>query len=126
VGYLVTPVLFYQFDDRAIAGLLAGKMFTLVSYIGLGAGILLLVGQLVRYGRPSRQHWHGGLLLLMLILVCVGEFILQPQMAALKQAGLTGEVQAQFARLHGIASIVYLLNSVLGLVLVSRLFRNGK
>ena len=36
IGYIVAPSLFAHLDDRALAGMLAGKMFTLMAYIGLG------------------------------------------------------------------------------------------
>ena len=120
IGYLAVPILFYAFDDRAVAGMLAGKMFTLVSYIGLGCGALLLM--LTLKSPPSvwsaRRRW---LLVMMLGLVIVGEFVLQPMMAELKMEGLVAgsEQAASFARLHGIASILYLINSLAGAVLVA-------
>ena len=123
VGYLVAPVLFSQLDDRAMAGNLAGEMFTLVSYIGLVSGLILLAGQWLRHGRPSRQHWLSGIMLIMLLVISLGEFILLPQMVVLNDAGLVGENMTQFSRLHGIASILFLINSLLGLVLVARWHR---
>jgi len=58
---------------------------------------------------------------MMLGLVIVGEFVLQPMMAELKMEGLVAgsEQAASFARLHGIASILYLINSLAGAVLVA-------
>lgn len=120
VGYLVAPVLFSQLDDRIVAGMLAGQMFSIISYIGLMSASILLITQLLRHGLPSRQHWLSGVLIIMLILTGIGEFVLQPQMAALKAAGLAGENITQFSRVHGMASILYLLNSVMGLVLIAR------
>ena len=119
VGFLVAPVLFNTLDNRALAGLLAGDMFTNVSYIGLGIGPVLLIRQFVVHGLPSRQHWLSTILIIMLVIICIGEFVLQPQMAALKLAGLEGEVMKQFERLHGIASVLYVINSILGVVLVA-------
>ena len=34
VGYLVAPTLFYTLADRALAGMVAGKLFTLIAYVG--------------------------------------------------------------------------------------------
>ena len=42
IGYLAVPILFSTLDDRMLAGMLAGKMFTAVSFIGLGCGTALL------------------------------------------------------------------------------------
>jgi hypothetical protein len=60
------------------------------------------------------------LLLLMLLLVVIGEFVLQPQMAALKAEGIIegSGAAARFGVLHGIASLLYLINSLTGIVLL--------
>lgn len=119
IGYLAVPILFASLDDRMLAGMLAGKMFTMLSYIGLGIGAVLLVPAVVSTARPL-SLWRVRLLLLMLVIVVIGEFVLQPMMAELKVGGLVegSEKWAQFARLHGIASILYLINSISGLALV--------
>ncbi len=115
IGFLVTPTLFATLEDRQLAGMLAGKMFTAVSYIGLFCGSVLLLSELRRSGwfKTNKRFW---LLIIMLLLVIAGEFLIQPQMAALKQAGLT--VGAEFDRLHGIATALYMLNCLFGLILL--------
>ena len=120
IGYLAVPTLFALLDDRILAGMLAGRMFTLVSYLGLVCGTLLLLATVVRQGRGVLRSVRAWLLLVMLLLVAAGEFGLQPLMAQLKAQGLLeGSAQAvQFARLHGLASVLYLINSVCGLLLV--------
>jgi uncharacterized membrane protein len=117
VGFLVTPTLFGNLDDRQLAGLLAGKMFTAISYIGLFCGSVLLFTEW-RRAEAIKRSFSFWLLVAMLILVIVGEFVIQPQMAALKLAGLaTGP---EFGRLHGIASVLYTVNCLFGLVLILR------
>ncbi len=120
IGYLAVPTLFALLDDRVLAGMLAGRMFTLVSFLGLVCGTLLLLGTGLRQGWLVLRSVRAWLLLVMLLLVVAGEFGLQPLMAQLKAQGLAeGSAQAaQFARLHGIASIIYLFNSLCGLLLV--------
>lgn len=118
IGYIAVPILFAQLENRAMAGELAGFMFTIVNYIGLFSAGFLFLYRLIEYGRPSRQHWHSVLLMIMFVLTAVIAFGLQPQMAALKAAGLTPETMVEFSRLHGISSVVYLVNSVLGFVAV--------
>lgn len=105
VGYVAAPVLFMTLDDRALAGSLAGAMFTVVAYLSLLCGGLLL---LLQGWRPGR--WRRWPLLAMLGLVAIGEFGLRPEMVA----GSAG-----FASLHGIARAIYLLVSLLGLALVA-------
>ena len=62
------------------------------------------------------------MLVLMIIVIMVGQFIIQPILAELKAGGLLeGSKEAvEFGRLHGIASALFLINSILGLVLVRR------
>ncbi len=61
------------------------------------------------------------MVVLMLVLIAIGEFAIQPVMAGLKSQGLVpGSAQAaSFAVWHGIASILYLINSLLGLVVAA-------
>ncbi|WP_126454589.1 DUF4149 domain-containing protein [Sulfuriflexus mobilis] len=117
IGYIVAPILFNVLDDRQLAGMLAGHTFTAISYIGLACGGLLLIGGAYSHGW---KHWRHAVLLLMLIIVCVGQFVLQPMMAELKATGIAeGSVAvATFGKLHGVASILFLVNSLAGLVLI--------
>lgn len=119
IGYLAVPVLFATLDDRILAGMLAGKMFTLVSFIGLGCGAGLLIIALQASRRAVRDP-RVLLPVLMLVLVAVGEFVLQPMMAELKAQGLSegSETAARFGMLHGLASLLYLVNSIGGLALL--------
>ena len=115
VGYMVAPALFATLEDRALAGTLAGLMFEIIAWIGMGCAPVLLVINQIRY--PQRRlNWRMLVLLAMLLLVMLGQLVLAPMMADLRATGQADA--AAFARLHGIASLVYLVNSVLGLVLV--------
>ena len=123
-GYLVVPTLFAMLDDRHTAGLLAGQIFQTMNYVGLGIGTYLLISVFTSSGeqklRGWRLHWREGALATMLILITVAAFVIQPMMQELKIQGIAeGSVQAsQFGRLHGLSSILFLINSVLGLILV--------
>ena len=118
IGYIAVPVLFGSLDERQLAGMLAGKMFTAVSYISLFCGTVLLISLFKRSDNIKQElsFW----LLLLMLLVVIGEFVIQPQIAQLKLQGLTegAAAAAQFGKLHGIASILYMLNSLTGLILV--------
>jgi hypothetical protein len=116
VGYIAAPVLFAMLNDRQLAGSLAGQMFHIISYIGLFCGALLLASLLKRIG----LQWRVWIIIAMLLLVATGEFVLQPMMESLKLQGLVeGSAQRQqFGMLHGIASLMYLIESLLGLSLV--------
>ena len=126
-GYVVAPSLFAFMDDRQLAGRMAGQIFQLVSYIGLAVGTTLLLSIIVQKGGSWWRDNRARIVLLMLLLVALGVGVLVPMMQELKLIGLTpgSEQAAQFARLHGAASILHLINSLLGLWLVATGFGAG-
>ena len=115
IGFIVAPALFANLDDRALAGTLAGVMFGIIAHIGLACAVLLLVANQVRHAH-RRLNWRAVVLLLMLLLVVTGQFVLAPMIAEMRHAGAADS--SSFATLHGLASFLYLLTSLLGLVLV--------
>lgn len=125
-GFMVAPVLFAKLGDRALAGLVAGRLFELMSFVGFACAGYLLLFRLVRdRGRVFAQgvFWTT---LVMLLLVVAGEFGVQPIMESLKEQALPREVMEsvfrdRFATWHGVASILYIIESVLGVVLVTLL-----
>lgn len=122
VGYLVAPTLFATLVDRQLAGLVAGKLFALIGWVGIVCAAYLLLFLLVRLGAAALRSGFFWLLLLMLALTAVSQFGLQPWLAQLKAAALPREVMEsvlrdRFATWHGISSILYLLQSLLGLCL---------
>ncbi len=120
VGYIVTPTLFHMLDDRMVAGRIAGQLFTILSYIGLLSGTVLLLAQWLKSTGNKLQNWRLWVLLVMVVIVLLGQFVIQPMMVELKSAGLVpgSHAAASFGRLHGISSILFMVNSLLGLVLV--------
>ena len=86
VGYMVAPALFATLEDRALAGTLAGLMFEIIAWIGMGCAPVLLVINQVRY--PGRRlNWRMLVLLAMLLMVMLGQFVLAPMMADLRATG---------------------------------------
>lgn len=118
-GFMVAPVLFAGLEDRAVAGTLAGELFRLTGYIGLVCGSLLLVLNAVNH---RALNWRGLLLACMLLLIVVGQFVLTPMIAGLREQGLSGS--PRFGQLHGLASVLYVITSLCGLLLVAA--RPGK
>lgn len=113
-GFMVAPVLFTSLDDRALAGSLAGELFGLTAWLGLGCGLALLV---IGYLRSARAGWRLWVTVSMLVLVAAGQFVLTPMIAELRSAGLSDS--PRFGQLHGIASILFLMTALLGLGLVA-------
>lgn len=116
IGYIVAPVLF-QMLDKPIAGNVAGQLFTIMSYVGLFSSVALIINIVVNQGFNAK-HWQLITLVTMFVIIVVAQFVLQPMMAELKSLGLTEENRGQFGRLHGIASVLFLINSLAGLALV--------
>jgi len=114
VGFVVAPVLFAELDDRALAGSTAGTLFTLTSYTGLVCGALLL---LLNGVIQKRVNWRALVITGMLLLIVTGQFVITPMVADLRVQGLTDT--PRFGQLHGVASVLFLLTSILGLVLVA-------
>ena len=123
VGLLVAPLLFHTLADRSQAGLLAGQFFTAMGYVGLGCGAYLLLFRLARFGGQAFAQLFFWSALLMMALSAAGQFGVQPIMAGLKQQALPAEVmqsllRSRFAAWHGVSSALYLIECLLGLVLV--------
>ena len=123
IGYLAVPLLFHALPDRMLAGMLAGQMFAGMAYAGLVCGLYLLLYGYLQYGSKMLVQRIFQVVLLMLLLLVVGQFGLQPAMAELKAeawpvAVMHSDLAAQFRMLHGVASILYLLQSLLALLLV--------
>ncbi len=120
IGYLAVPVLFYSLNDRRLAGEVAGQMFGVLGLVGLVCGTLLLVRAIYLAGRKWSSAWRVWSLVAMLVLVAISGFVLQPMMQEIKATGLLpGSAEAaRFGQLHGAASIMYLITSLLGLALV--------
>lgn len=123
IGYVVAPALFHQLQDRQLAGNLAGELFTLVAYIGFASAFYLLLQRLLRFGGQALKQGLFWIVVLMLLLTLAGHFGIQPLMAALKAQAMPADVMnsvfaSRFKTWHGVSSIAYLIQSLLGLALV--------
>ena len=123
IGYLVAPVLFASLGDRQLAGVIAGKLFALIGWIGLGGAAYQLLFLGVRWRNAVFGRAVFWLVLAMALLAAIGLFGIQPLMAQLKADALPRDVMESVLRdrlvtWHGISSILYLMQSMLGLWLV--------
>lgn len=119
-GYLAAPVLFATLGDRQLAGMIAGKLFALMGWVGLVGAAYLLIFLIVRWGGQAFRRAVFWLVLVMALLTAASQFGIQPLMAQLKVDALPREVMEsvlrdRFVAWHGISSILYLVQSVLGL-----------
>lgn len=123
LGYVVVPALFQALPDRQLAGMVAGKLFALLAFIGIACALYLLIYQLQQFGRSALQHPVFRITAAMLLLVLIGQFVLQPILAGLKTQALPldviqSELAAQFKTWHAVSAILYLIQSLLGIALV--------
>lgn len=124
IGYLAAPTLFRVLDDRALAGRIAGEMFTYVAWLGIASAAYLLVFLALRKNGGAFKSGVFWLVLMMLLLTVAGYFGIQPILAQLKVDSLPREVMEsalrdRFVAWHGVSSVVYLIQSLLGLMLVA-------
>lgn len=123
IGYMAAPVLFASLGDRQLAGMVAGKLFALIGWVGLGSAAWLLVFLVLRYGGQVFKRAIFWLVVLMALLTAASQFGIQPLMAQLKldampRGVMESVLRDRFAAWHGISSILYLVQSLLGLWLV--------
>jgi uncharacterized membrane protein len=125
IGYLAAPVLFAALDDKQLAGNLAGRLFDWMAWIGIAAAAYLLVYRVARDGGAALKTLFFWIVALMLALILVAQFGVQPILQGLKdqampQAVMQSVFADRFRHWHGVSSILYLIQSALGLVLVWR------
>ena len=125
VGYLAAPTLFYSLDDRVLAGMLAGKMFGYIAWVGLACGLWLLVFRIARLGGGALKQGFFWIVLVMLVLSLAQQFGIQPVLQQLKDQAMPKDVMEslfrdRFAAWHGVSSAVYLIQSLLGLAAVAK------
>ena len=123
IGYMAAPVLFASLGDRQLAGMVAGKLFALISWVGLGSAAWLLIFLGARWRGQVVKRAVFWLVVLMALMTSASQFGIQPLMAQLKLDAMPREVMEsvlrdRFAAWHGISSILYLVQSLLGLWLV--------
>ena len=123
IGLIAAPVLFTQLADRSVAGNLAGAMFSVMAWVGLGCGAYVILFVLFGKGWRAIQSGVFWIVLLMLALTVAGHFGVQPILAQLKADAMPRQVMEsalrdRFATWHGVSSALYLLQSLLGIALV--------
>ena len=123
IGYVVAPVLFTSLGDRQLAGAVAGRLFALIGWIGLASAAYLVIFMIARRGAQVFRSSVFWLVLLMSLLVAASQFGIQPLMVQLKADAFPRDVMEsvmrdRFVAWHGISSILYLVQSLLGLWLV--------
>ena len=129
VGYLVAPAIFHTLTDRQVAGMVAGSVFKAESYLSIIVCIALMVLANLLVTRGLAQYKMIRLILLgMLICAAAASFVMIPWLDTLRDQALLEGMPVMlspsadlFRKLHGVSSILFLLQSALGIYLVWRL-----
>jgi hypothetical protein len=120
IGYIAAPSLFSSLpNNHQLAGNLAGVLFTWIAWVGIVAGIYLLIYRLANAGFQALKQRFFWVVLIMLLLTLGQHFGIQPVMQALKDQALPKAVmesafKSRFAAWHGVSSVIYLVESLLG------------
>lgn len=127
IGYLAAPTLFATLSDKTLAGTIAGSLFRTGAWLSVFCSAMLLIllsfdsNDIDRKQRKTCQR----LIVVMLVCTLVGYFGLHPFMAGLREAagsnGMTPDARMQFGILHGISSVIYLIQSLLGMALILKI-----
>lgn len=125
VGIIVAPTLFSALDS-VTAGMVAGKLFSHMAWVGLVCGVFLLADYVWRQGAKGVKQGGFWLLLGMLLCILINHFGVTPIIVQLKlqmNSAAEGLFGGGFATWHAISSLIYLVQSLMALVY---LFRNDQ
>ncbi len=128
VGFLAVPVLFQTLPDKMQAGMLAGRMFTLIAYVGVLSACYFMLCQLIMNGMTALRLTTFRIVSVMLLFTLVSQFWIQPIMTDLKAKAFPVDIMQsayaeKFDTLHHVASFLYVIQSLLGMVLVVKMKR---
>jgi hypothetical protein len=131
VGYLVAPILFTTLEPAA-AGQVASRLFGIEGWIGAVGGVVLMF--LARRFARGGERVYRPLLALsggMLLCAVIG-LAMRPYMEAMRIQAMLGGTDvahsafaARFGAMHGVSTLIYVIASILGLVLLWLLPRRG-
>ena len=128
IGYIAVSILFRAQPDKQLAGMLSGQMLTVVGYIGIVCGTYLLLYRLAISGKAAMRERVFWLVAAMLAITLLLQFGIYPLMADIKLQAQSPDVMhsasaPRFKMWHGISSIMYLVESLLGAALVIKSWR---
>ena len=128
IGCIAAPVLFNALSNGAQAGALAGRMFNIVAWISVVVACYALIYLFFKDGLRSFKTGVVWFIVGMLLLTLAGHFGINPILAGLKSQALPRQVMEsvlrdRFMPWHGVSSVLYLIQSALGLALVTQTFK---
>jgi len=121
-------LLFRELADHTLAGNLAGQLFAAVAWLGMLAAAYAIIFLFMREGARCMKTLPFWLILVMLLLTLASHFGITPILAHLRADALPREVaesalRSRFLAWHGVSSVIYLIEAMLGITLVTQLFK---
>jgi len=107
VGLWVTPILFAVESDHRLAGVLAGRIFSIETYVGIAVAVLALM-------LPGRSKFVWGYLAAGFL--AVNEWAVRSIMVVARAHG--SAMGLTFGAWHGVSAVIYLAACIAVLVLV--------
>ncbi|MBB5192657.1 hypothetical protein HNQ50_003401 [Silvimonas terrae] len=122
VGLLVLPVLFLSLDNNhGLAAVLSAKILHAMGWLGIVAGLYLLVYRVWFEGLRAFQTGAFWLLIGMVVCTLVNQFAIFPILAGVKSTlseSAVGVFGGGFANWHTISTAIYALQALFGLLYV--------
>jgi hypothetical protein len=105
----VAPTLFHAQSDRQLAGLLAARLFSIETYVGIGVALLAAV-------LPERGKFKLGYAAALLL--AVNQWVLKPVMAMAHARGTMAGLT--FGAWHGVSAVIYVAACVAVMAMIVR------
>jgi hypothetical protein len=127
IGYLVAPTLFATLHDSALAGTIVGGLLKNEAWVSIICAAILFVLVSTARSLDTVQKRRLNIVIGVMVACALAIYLgVQPAMAALKEAAGAMPMRqspqwTQFAVLHGVSQLLYVVESVLAAVLVVRM-----
>lgn len=127
IGYLVAPTLFATLHDSVLAGTIVGSLLNSEAWVAFCCAAILGVLVNTADALEARRKRHVNLVMGVMVACALAIHVgVQPAMAALKAAAGAVPMRqapqwAQFALLHGVSQLLYVVESLLAGLLVIRM-----
>jgi len=129
VGFLVTPILFATLGDRQVAGIVAGNIFRAEAYLSIALSLALMIAANFFISMGDNAYRFMRWILLAMLACAIGAgLVLIPWMNSLRDQANADSISVMasssavlFSRLHGVSSVLFVIQSVLGITLLWRL-----
>jgi hypothetical protein len=123
---LVAVVLFEKIPTNFLAGLVAAELFKYLSYVGFVVTVIFMLSNFNREGFSFIKKGIFWIVFVMLSILLINYFGIHPFLETMKVKAMPKEVMEsifadRFAAWHGVSSVAYLINAILGIFLIQKL-----